>query len=554
MRDSTIKRVQSFSDLPEAAREPGSTYQVASEGGKMYFSDGNDWNSIQYAPKKVSSVRTIISSWTSATFGTTTTTDATTKRVADRATVKMSYNASFNQNYMQFTNLSFTHAKRYGLYVKNETGKAIGIDVILSPDASFTATVVERLSVPSKQGWQLVEWFSPGSQSASTLLNSDDTGKTVVSVRIRQAASGLGWAPGDFIHVAELCETKARATAIFTFDDGAVSHYTRAFPLLSEYGWKGTCYVVPQAQGQVHSKYGRLMTFAEMDAMYNAGWDISNHLSQLDFWLSKYNTPSAIATPSGTTGQDLTITFDKPHGFFNESRSYINDWIYIDTGTINQSSYRGWQKIKTVPNATTITTTTVVGATAPSGSGTLRTGHGIQGTRYLNEADSAKGLLDCDAILTERYPRSAKHLAWPEGGYDGRPLVRQAILTAGLKSCRGTYPSVTMQGATHTGTPFMLDDNYSVFNETISMFGPYDPVVLNMPSSQGTESGYDFETVIKRSINRAVECGGVVIFNGHDLNAVNEFDNLRRTCEYVRQLELDGKIDVMCMSEFMSNY
>lgn len=508
---------------------------------------------VKIAPKplRTAPIRTIVSTWSGATLGSSATLDTSTKRTADRAALKLSYNATFSNNQAQFTNLSFTHAKRYGLWVKNETGKAVGIDVQVSVDSGFSVVSTERLAIPSKQGWQLVEWFSHGSQTASSMFNADDTGKTIVSVRIRQAASGFGWAAGDFIHVAELCETKARATAVFTFDDGALSHYTRGYPLLSEYGWKGTCYVVPQAAGQVHSKYGRLMTLDEMDILYKAGWDISNHLSQLDFWLSVYNNTPNPATPSKTTGQDLTITFTNPHGLYNGPRSYVGDWVYIDAGTINQASYRGWQKVKTVPSATTITTTTVVGATAPSGAGTFRTGHTLQGTRYLSEEASAKGVIDCDAILSKRYPRSAKHLAWPEGGYDGRPLVRKALVDVGMKSTRGTYPTVTMQGSVHTGTPFMLDDNYSVFNETITSFGPFDSTVVSHPSAQGTESVYDFETVIKRSIQRALDTGGVVIFNAHDLNAVNEFDNLRRTCEYVRQLQLDGKIDVLSMSELV---
>lgn len=562
MGDITIKQVYEKKDLPPAKHNKDAIFQVTSLQGALFISDGEQW--LQHtaalsddgaAPRKLStaSIRTIIASWSSATLGSAASIDAATKRTADRAALKLTQNATFSNSQAQFTNLSFTHAKRYGLWVKNETGVAKAIDVLISVDSGFATVSTERLLIPAKAGWQLIEWFSHGGQQASTLFNADDTGKTVVAVRVRQAASGLGWSAGDYIHIGELCEMKARATAIFTFDDGALSHYTRGFPLLSEYGWKGTCYVVPQAAGAVHSKYGRIMTFEEMDALYSAGWDISNHLSQLDFWLSVYNTPSATATPSGSTGQDLTITFSKPHGLFNGPRSYVGDWIYIDTGTINQAAYRGWQKVKSVSSDTVITTTTTVGATVPSGAGTFRTGHGLYGTRYLSELASAKGLRDCDAILSTRYPRSSKHLAWPEGGYDGRPMVRQALIDIGMKTTRGTYPSVTMQGATHTGAPFMLDDNYTVFNETIASFGPYDPIVVNVPSAQGTESVYDFDTVIKRSIQRALDTGGVIVFNAHDLNAVNEFDNLRRTCEYIRQLELDGKIDVMCMSEFYSS-
>jgi hypothetical protein len=43
MRDSTIKRVKLFSDLPIASREPKAIYMVEEYNGTLFYSDGSIW-------------------------------------------------------------------------------------------------------------------------------------------------------------------------------------------------------------------------------------------------------------------------------------------------------------------------------------------------------------------------------------------------------------------------------------------------------------------------------------------------------------------------------
>lgn len=58
----------------------------------------------------------------------------------------------------------------------------------------------------------------------------------------------------------------------FTFDDGYVSQATIAAPLLDQYGWAATAYVVQEA---IDQGYG--MSVAQLRAMELRGWDIGAH-------------------------------------------------------------------------------------------------------------------------------------------------------------------------------------------------------------------------------------------------------------------------------------
>ncbi|MGB9937105.1 MAG: NosD domain-containing protein [Methanobacterium sp.] len=59
---------------------------------------------------------------------------------------------------------------------------------------------------------------------------------------------------------------------VLTFDDGSESIYTYAFPIMQQYGIKGTVFINPAFIGQPW-----YMTLAELQELHNAGWIIANH-------------------------------------------------------------------------------------------------------------------------------------------------------------------------------------------------------------------------------------------------------------------------------------
>ena len=59
---------------------------------------------------------------------------------------------------------------------------------------------------------------------------------------------------------------------VITFDDGFESTYTIAFPIMEQYGIKGTVYVVPTWVGSPG-----YLTLEELTILHNAGWIIASH-------------------------------------------------------------------------------------------------------------------------------------------------------------------------------------------------------------------------------------------------------------------------------------
>ena len=65
---------------------------------------------------------------------------------------------------------------------------------------------------------------------------------------------------------------------VLTFDDGNDNTYTRAFPILQEYGFVGTAYIVYNYVGVTH-----YMDRQQIRELYEAGWEIGSHgLSHVD--------------------------------------------------------------------------------------------------------------------------------------------------------------------------------------------------------------------------------------------------------------------------------
>lgn len=493
---------------------------------------------------------TFIPSWAPAdsvwVYGSSTSRDTTTT-FAGAATAKINYSATLNNAAVTYSPQAsgFTHSRRYGLWVKNNTSKTLVLDVLLDKSGTWagSSSSIERLMVPVSSDWQLLEWWSSAS-SFDNVLYSSGVPQLIKQVRIRRSdlANG-GWSSGDNVNIGPLVRWRNRPKAVLTFDDGIASQYTTAKPILDAYGYRGTCYIVPQLLGGTSVAYSApLMTYAQTDELYAAGWDICNHLGQLDFWKTAYNTPALTVTPSHDGVSTLTLQFNRAHGLRT-----VGDWIHVAPGTINLSAYRNWLQIASIPTADTLAVN-VASAGAASGSGTLDTSWLSGGARYLDDATFAASIRDTDAILSARYPRSAKHLAWPEGGYDARAAAIFAEI--GMKTHRGVHTTVNTMQATQTGMPYMYDQNYTPFDSCLARVPPYNASIINIPGSLGLDSGNDFASYITPAINQAIEFGGLLVTNAHNITGTTT-TNLQSTVDLLRSYEKQGLIDVgMTISEW----
>jgi peptidoglycan/xylan/chitin deacetylase (PgdA/CDA1 family) len=69
------------------------------------------------------------------------------------------------------------------------------------------------------------------------------------------------------------------AKIVFTFDDGWADQRTNAFPIMQAAGFKGTAYIMRDST--INSEPD-MMNMSQVNDLYNAGWDISNHTTNHD--------------------------------------------------------------------------------------------------------------------------------------------------------------------------------------------------------------------------------------------------------------------------------
>lgn len=102
----------------------------------------------------------------------------------------------------------------------------------------------------------------------------------------KQQMQWLGENGYKTISLAELQEgiEKNRETGqkciVLTFDDGRKGVYTYALPLLQEFGFMATVYIVPswvEGQAPAEESYSTFMSWEEIKELAKAGWEIGSH-------------------------------------------------------------------------------------------------------------------------------------------------------------------------------------------------------------------------------------------------------------------------------------
>jgi peptidoglycan/xylan/chitin deacetylase (PgdA/CDA1 family) len=64
----------------------------------------------------------------------------------------------------------------------------------------------------------------------------------------------------------------ARGNVMFTMDDQWITQYTKAFPILNYFGYRGTIAVIPDKVGTTN-----YMSISQLRKLYDLGWDLVNH-------------------------------------------------------------------------------------------------------------------------------------------------------------------------------------------------------------------------------------------------------------------------------------
>ena len=117
-------------------------------------------------------------------------------------------------------------------------------------DTNSQTTVNDQATTSSEQDNSVVDTSSTSTQDTQSDTNPQTT-QNVVSNDINTANED---------------------PIVITFDDGFESTYSIAYPLMQQYGIKGTVYVVPSWIGSPG-----YLTLAELTILHNAGWTIASH-------------------------------------------------------------------------------------------------------------------------------------------------------------------------------------------------------------------------------------------------------------------------------------
>lgn len=212
-------------------------------------------------------------------------TDQTEYNLTGAQSVKLELAAGQNAS-LRKAGYGWDLSKYWGLGVKFylpeelcETGDhaSISLQCLVSTANDFTnyylaaATVVPvaKSNVNLEPGWNFINFAKSDFSKTGT---HDWATSTYQMVRIRATLSGgtgTKWFVIDSLYGVYGYRPQIR----FSFDDGALSQYDNALPIMNEYGLKGTCFVVGANAGQ-----GSTMSAAQMRQLQDThGWTIGSH-------------------------------------------------------------------------------------------------------------------------------------------------------------------------------------------------------------------------------------------------------------------------------------
>jgi peptidoglycan/xylan/chitin deacetylase (PgdA/CDA1 family) len=174
------------------------------------------------------------------------------------------------------TNLDLSEATNviFWVYVHSKTALN-AISLYISPTADWSAYFVRR--VPAYvlvNGWNHIVIASP--QFSVVGEASWDSLMVLLRMRVRPNEEMNASASFDDCRHSY----QARPKAIIAFDDGW-SNILNAKPIMDKNGQKGTVFVNPGAENGLATAScegsGAYLTLSQLQMLYEAGWDISNH-------------------------------------------------------------------------------------------------------------------------------------------------------------------------------------------------------------------------------------------------------------------------------------
>ncbi len=182
----------------------------------------------------------------------------------------------------------------------------------------------------------------------------------VVTVTVNHQISSVGYLITDDYSISPTTYKQfARGMITFTFDDGWASVYQNAFPLLKQYKYRATEFIVPNYIGK-----GNYMNATQLQELVAAGHDIGshtvNHLNlttltpeQQDYELQQ---SKVLLKNYGFAIKDFALPFGGYNDAVIAKASLVYRGIRTSDNGFNTREYFNIKKIKSLPvgNTTTI--------------------------------------------------------------------------------------------------------------------------------------------------------------------------------------------------------
>lgn len=126
---------------------------------------------------------------------------------------------------------------------------------------------------------------------------------------------------------------------VLTFDDGYTDHYTNVFPMLKEFGFTGTFFIIT---GRVDSNDPAYMSWDQVKAMAEAGMSMESHtkshldLRGRDYDFLVYELLGSMESLEAHTGHPVGI-FSYPAGRYDENTLLVLSELPVKRAVTTQS-------------------------------------------------------------------------------------------------------------------------------------------------------------------------------------------------------------------------
>lgn len=386
----------------------------------------------QYDPLTSTTGWTVTSSGTGGTVTTTTMSDGAAGLVmtvnAGTATTMLTVSASDAA-------IKYDQTTCIGLWVEvADSARCGGLAILVSNETGQTFTNYNTLNYNFTGGATSVGglyYMQVSIADAAFGGGSFATAGTISSLRIR--ANQPYQSQGGSVKIRGLCIDKmARPKIVIAFDDAFKSQYTEAFRYMSRFGLVGTIAVNPSLIGTAN-----YCSWAQLQAMYAAGWHICGHTPSHTAFNSYSTNGIALAQTPGAAG-NLTLNgatgaaaFDAPRHVVvrcvDQGRKLtitgldgIGNAVVEDLYTVNGNVPRETQSL--------FTRVTQIAIDAAA-TGNITVGQSLSSAEMSAALTTVRDLLIANAM-----PRGANDFVYPQGEFNS---TSQALLASlGFRSAR----------------------------------------------------------------------------------------------------------------------